>query len=205
VGATTDFRTYKYNDRKKIERAFSKACEDARHENGHGGYTGTIAEFHGIGKWLDREVGSEAEAEGYIIEHHQKWDAAMAVSFRLPVEKGEREKAREKKACEKAQAAQEKLNEANRKVREEFASAKSKTVGCKGCGSKMSREHLVKFLHGKALRCPLCNGDLLSQTFRERQAKLMAAVEEARKAAQEEAKPKTNGKIGWVVGGWVSE
>ena len=204
MGGCTDFRIYKYDDRKKVERAFKDDCEDARYEHGNGGYTGTIAEVHGIGRWVDRRFGSEGEAMDYAVEHHNKWDPAMAVSFCLPVEKGKREKAREAKAWAKVEAAQKKLNDANVKARKDFAGAKSKTVGCKGCGSKMSREHLVRFLSHRPIRCPLCNGDLLSQTFRDRQAKLEAAVKAAKAAHAEESKPKTNGKIGWVVGGWFS-
>lgn len=204
MGGATDFRVYKFSDRKKVEREFKEACEEARYEHGHGGYTGTIAEVHGIGRWVDRRFGSDGEAMDYASEHHNKWDPAMAVSFCLPVEKGEREKNREKKAREKVKAAEKKLTDACNKARKAFAEAKSKTVGCKGCGSKMSREHLARFLMHRVVRCPLCDHDLLPATFRERQAKLKAAVEEARKAAEEEAKPKTNGKIGWVVGGWFS-
>jgi hypothetical protein len=31
---------------KNVKEAFREATEDARYENGHGGYTGTIAEKH---------------------------------------------------------------------------------------------------------------------------------------------------------------
>lgn len=83
MGATTDFMVYKIPDRKKVKAKFSDDCDEARYEHGHGGYTGTIAEFGGIGKWKDLDLPSIRAAEDYIVENHQKWDPAMAVSFRL--------------------------------------------------------------------------------------------------------------------------
>ena len=83
MGATTDFRVYKTDSRKKVKSAFRDACEDARYEYGHGGYTGTIAEMSGVGKWKDLKLASVIEAEDYIEEHHEKWEPAMAVSFKL--------------------------------------------------------------------------------------------------------------------------
>lgn len=83
MGAALDYRTYKTDDRKAIKRKFSEACDDARHESGHGGYTGTIAEMNGVGKWRDREFATVNEAADFLDEHHEKWEPAMAVSFKL--------------------------------------------------------------------------------------------------------------------------
>ncbi len=82
MGATTVFHTFRVADKNRINAAFSEACEDARYEHGHGGYTGTIAEFNGIGKWKDLLLDSEDAAEDFIEENHDKWDPAMAVSFK---------------------------------------------------------------------------------------------------------------------------
>lgn len=81
MGATTDFRTYKTDDTAVVKKKFASACEDARYEDGHGGYTGTIAEMSGVKTWKDLRLDSRDEAEDYIDENHDKWDDAMAVSY----------------------------------------------------------------------------------------------------------------------------
>jgi len=83
VGATTDFRVYKIADKKTVKAKFSEACEHARYESGHGGYSGTIAEMHGVGKWMNMLLPGIDEAEDYIMNHHEKWEDAMAISFML--------------------------------------------------------------------------------------------------------------------------
>jgi hypothetical protein len=82
MGAQMSTRTYKIADQKTVEAKFDDACEEARYEYGHGGYTGTIAEFGAIGSWKDLLLPSANEAEDYIDENHEKWDDAMAVSFK---------------------------------------------------------------------------------------------------------------------------
>ncbi len=204
MGGCSDDRVYRYDDRAKITEAFKAACEDARFESGSGGYTGTIAEMHGIQRWEHKNCLSLTEAQRYLHDTHNKFDNALAVSFCIAKDKTEADKKREEKANVKWRAAEQKLRDASAKVRAEFGAAKSKTVGCKGCGSKMSRTHLATFLRGRALNCPLCTGDLLSVTARARLTKLSEAVHKARHAAENAGQPKPSAKIGWVVGGMCS-
>lgn len=82
MGATTDYRSIKDADRKTIKEKFAEACEEARYDHGHGGYTGTIAEMHGIKEFADLNCDSRNAAEDHISDHHEKWDDAMAVSYR---------------------------------------------------------------------------------------------------------------------------
>lgn len=83
MGATTDFCVFKIADKKTVKAKFNDACEDARYERGSGGYTGCIAEFGSIESWKELLLPSARAAEDYIVEHHEKWDGAMAVSFKL--------------------------------------------------------------------------------------------------------------------------
>ena len=83
MGATTDFRVYKIADIVGVKAKFREACEEARYQYGHGGYTGTIAEMSGVGKVKDLLLPTAQEAEDYVVDNHDKWEPAMAVSFKL--------------------------------------------------------------------------------------------------------------------------
>ncbi len=63
------------------KRAFREAVEDARHERGHGGYSGTIAEKSDF-KILSREPMSLNVARSFVDKHMDdadKWGPALAV------------------------------------------------------------------------------------------------------------------------------
>jgi hypothetical protein len=82
MGASTDYRVYKYDlGKEKVKKLFEADCQSDAYENGHS-YSGTIGMLRTVGKWLDLNLDGYA-AEAYIDEHHQKWDAAMAVSGTL--------------------------------------------------------------------------------------------------------------------------
>lgn len=81
MGATVDLRTYKTEDTSIVKSSFATACETSRYENGHDGYSGTISEMAGVETWKDLRLNSRVEAAAYIVENHNKWDDAMAVSF----------------------------------------------------------------------------------------------------------------------------
>jgi ABC-type Fe3+-citrate transport system substrate-binding protein len=81
MGANVDTVIIADVPRKKIKKLFENAAEEARYENGHGGYTGTIAEISTIGKFVDQELSGVLLAEEYITENHDKWSQAMAVSY----------------------------------------------------------------------------------------------------------------------------
>lgn len=64
-----------------LKRAFRDAVDDARHESGHGGYSGTIAEKHDVVA-RRREPMSREEAQRFIdedIDKNDKWGPAFAV------------------------------------------------------------------------------------------------------------------------------
>ena len=99
-------------------KAFQRAVEDARHESGHGGYSGTIAEKHGF-EIRRRDPMSREEAAQFAnkdAEHNEKWGDAYAI----PV--GETTKAKEKKAKVKVGAKDEwsARSEAEKLLREQF-------------------------------------------------------------------------------------
>lgn len=105
------------------------------------------------------------------------------------------------------------------------AAATATQVKAAACGSKLSREHLVKKLgrgsaHTYPSRpgerakktfnfpampvCPLCQASLLSETDQKRLAAHKAKVGEARKAYEEARRPPASDKLGWAIGGWAA-
>lgn len=79
MGASTDFRTYKYDlGKEKVKKMFEDDCDVSRSESGRS-YSGEIGMLGTVKQWLDLNL-PLTEADEYITEHHQKWDAAMAVS-----------------------------------------------------------------------------------------------------------------------------
>ena len=85
MGATTDYRTYPATTGTPdaaVLASFREACEQERHWSGHAGYSGTVAEMTTVAAWHDLDLDGEQQAMGHIEDRHQKWDEAMAVSFR---------------------------------------------------------------------------------------------------------------------------
>lgn len=75
---------------KTVEKAFNQLVEDARYENGHGGYTGTIAEKTDYKSATSKVFESKQEAFDFaekLMEdgNHwsdDKWGPAAYVSFK---------------------------------------------------------------------------------------------------------------------------
>ena len=82
MGASNDSRTYLTTDKAVIKKKWNEAVEDSLHEDGHS-YSGCIGMLGtGIEKWKDLQLPTQAEAQEYIDDNHDKWDGAMAVSFK---------------------------------------------------------------------------------------------------------------------------
>lgn len=88
MGASTSFRTYKASlGVSKITELWKEAVEQSLYENGHS-YSGEIGMLGtNIQTWKDLNFGDKNGAGEYIYNHHQKWNAAMSVSYILNGEK----------------------------------------------------------------------------------------------------------------------
>jgi len=80
MGASTDTRTLKDEDRKGIVEKWDSAVEASQYEDGHS-YSGCIGMLDGSPQFKDLNLESGDEAEEYIEENHDKYDSPMAVSF----------------------------------------------------------------------------------------------------------------------------
>ena len=87
-------------------------------------------------------------------------------------------------------------------VQRALTSGKSKLLpACGGCGSRLSREHIARGARGwvsDGVPCPVCRGNLLSETVQRRLEALKAKHEGRR---DKEPRGRKTGKYGWVVGG----
>lgn len=100
AGATT-FENFSRNT--DVGRAYRELVDDARHEYGHGGYSGTIAEKNGY-KVRSNDPMTHTEARKFIekdIDQNDKWGPAFAVPI------CDTEKGKEKQVTVKVTAAHE--------------------------------------------------------------------------------------------------
>jgi len=80
VGARFDFRYVvdKPYTKVQLERLFWSIVRDACAKHGYGGYTGTMAEAHGL-TITDKVFNDRDDALRYIGSTAQKWENALAV------------------------------------------------------------------------------------------------------------------------------
>jgi hypothetical protein len=138
----------------EIRKEFYAKQEELCEEQGRDAYAGHLGICPGL-DIEDKVFNSEQEAEEYLEDNCIKWENALAVSY--------------KQAGQVADAAGKKLKERQRKLQQQIDSfpaerladikaAKSKTIGCKCCGSAISRAYL------RTIRCPVCSDSFFTKT-----------------------------------------
>jgi len=78
MGAQYDERIINQCPASELSAEFAKIVDACRYESGHGGYTGTFAESHGV-KIVSRNFETIREASEYLNETAEKWGPALAV------------------------------------------------------------------------------------------------------------------------------
>jgi hypothetical protein len=202
MGGTLDYRIYE-GDRKTITEQFEADCGQAKIEDGIS-YPGTIADFYTIRFWKDKQFNSEREAVDYLGEHHNKGEQAMAVSFRLPAKRDEKEIEKIEGLRASITSWHKRVFKAKQKAIKNFKARKSSTLGCSHCGSRMSQTHFNEKIQSYEIPCLVCGGSMLPNTDRVRINKLLDRVTLAQQKLNEAEKTVPNGKVAWVVGGVCS-
>lgn len=213
MGASFNAVTFKKNDRDAIKREFEQMCEEARHESGHGGYSGTFAEMNTVRTWHDSRLGSRSEAEEFIADHHSKGQDAMAVSYLLPAAVSESQAEKIKAAQAKLDLWNDHFNKASEAARRRFTDRKSSTIGCSECGSRFQHNVAVSrrwvrhiaTLGTQVYACPVCETPFVSKVDETRLVRLLARVQEAAQELEETKRPPLSKDVAWVVGGWCAE
>ena len=92
MGGEFDSRTYEGKHTKaQVLKLFKADVKEALHDEGHKGYSGTIAEKgHSkvVIKWIDTKVATEERAEKLISNGNGNWDEAMGVFYENLEEQG---------------------------------------------------------------------------------------------------------------------
>lgn len=82
MGACDDVRRVK-GTAEELPTWFKELQERLRYDNGHAGYTGTMAEAHGL--TIRSEVFEDAKAANeWLQTHFEKWGPALAVRYGKP-------------------------------------------------------------------------------------------------------------------------
>lgn len=222
MGAHSYTVTYRFSSREKVSSAWASLCEEDAYESGSGAYAGNATTMGRSVVFRNKLFSSEEEAYRWVIDNHQKWDNPYACSFYLPKPSGERAKAKIERAKEKLMQEEKKKMEFMNEEVNAFFGRSSQLVGCKGCGSKLSRKHFAhsrftslgshhvygngdySIRYGRLPECPLCSHSLLSNSANAKLVKLNERVEKAKNALEEAQKPSPSKDIGWVVGGWAA-
>lgn len=222
MGAHSYTVTYRFSSREKVSSAWASLCEEDAYESGSGAYAGNATTMGKRVIFYDKLFSSEEEAYEWVIDNHRKWGDPYACSFYLPKTAGERAKAKVQRAKEKlAQEEKKKMEFMNEEINA-FLGRSSQLVGCKGCGSKLSRNQFASsrftslgshhvysdgshsIHYGRLPKCPLCSHSLLSNSANAKLVKLNERVEKAKSALEEAQKPSPSKDVGWVVGGWAA-
>lgn len=223
MGAHSYTVTYDFSDKEKVSQAWKSLCEEDAYESGSGAYAGNATTMGERVNFYNKLFSSEEEAYEWVINNHQKWGNPYACSFYLPENFSKRKEAKVKKAAQKLREEEKKkVDWINNEVQTFFA-RKSEFVGCKACGSRISRKHLnnPRFSslgeqriysgghghhtsYGRLPECPVCSESLVSNTAQEKYQRLTERVSKAKKALEEAQKPAPSKEIGWVVGGWAA-
>ena len=82
MGANLVYRCYDAAlSRNEILDKWKDAVAQSQYEDGNS-YSGEIGMFGtNVTKWLDLGFGDSNVADEYLADHHEKWEAAIAVSF----------------------------------------------------------------------------------------------------------------------------
>lgn len=200
-------------DVKGLPKWWKGRQEQDRYEHGHETYSGGIGTLEPGVQLIPNQTPftTQGQAEDFIEESHYKGHKALAVPFKGTIEVPF---IALKQALTRRDAAGDKVETLARQFLAEARATKSKTIGCKRCGSSITRSYLKlgRDTHGAMhmdadrIPCPVCGNDLMTPTAQKR---LQAAADALQKAENEcydlRDRKETKPGINWAVGGWCRE
>lgn len=190
MGAEYDSYHSHHADKESVEEEFEQLQQEYCAEKGDNTYAGHLGIKPGL-HFIDTVYPDATAADDYIAEQNDKWEAAWAVPYhrvgQIPTAKG-------RKLIEARSKINRQMMDFHDNVLVRIKAAKSKTIGCKTCGSSVSRAHL------SSCSCPVCGkrGAFLTQTDKKRLESMSDKSDELRRRTVEK---KTGKTIGYVIGG----
>lgn len=175
--------------------------QEARSDNGDGGYSGSFAEKSGV-TIVDKGFKSADEALDYSMEYNDKWGDA----YLSPINPVKQTK-KHLDHTEKLRKLQKEYDEFDANVLAKAKQGKSKTKSCKGCNTRyvISNLRLVSanghygFSKPQDFNCPNCSKTFLSETDLKKKESLQKRRLKEKDNVRESAKT-----FLWVLSGWCS-
>ena len=194
MGAEFNYYVYK-GDKSKLEDYHREEQQDQCLQFGNDSYAGHIGVMpSGIDFVKRKPFASASEAREYLEDNHNKWDCAMAVPYKTI---GKTFSNASFKLMDQRDKVQSELKTLEADILLRIRTTKSKTIGCKKCGSSISRLHIT------STDCPVCGKrESFYSTTQATQIK-----RKREKLDRLNAKPLTSTKgkvIHYVVGGWCA-
>ena len=126
--------------------------------------------------------------KGYSIDawEHEKHYFSVSLSPKLS--------AKHRRLADRVKTLEKKRNETIDGVIKAFVNAKSKTVTCKKCKSKLTRSYIQTGNFRKHVACPLCHEGLLSPTDVKRIERAEQNLKDARQKSKDQLKVEIEGK-----------
>lgn len=147
MGAEFDY--YEHNNNpthEELHERWDEAVEEARYENGNGGYTGSFAEKDGL--TIKTTVHADYDSAMEELQNNPKWGNAWAVPYNAKVIIPKQNLSKKKESLDKVLKELEQLKTDGIIA---IRNTKSKTIGCKTCGSSINRKCVNSF------NCNVCN------------------------------------------------
>lgn len=189
--------------RSDVIKAFKEQRESDRDYNGHQeGYSGDFQTVSDV-KIHDKVFDSYNEAHEYCLDNAQKWDYVVAVKYKQSISNKQSLPKKILDLKNKIKNEIDMLQKLKTSIGEEVVNAKSKTIGCKNCDSKINR----KFINKNSLSCPVCRSTLLSDTNQKRiknKENRIKSLQDNLKKEESKFLNKNNklAKLRWLVAGW---
>lgn len=207
--------------REQVIQAVKERRDSDRLENGHQqGYSGDWQTIKDIRFLRDDKIFDDYNAaRNYCSENSEKWHYGYAVKYKTLSDKAFNDIKSDKKmlkinerineAQSLSKAASVKKQEFISEILTEAKDGKSKTIGCKECGSSFNRKLI------KSMKCVMCGHDMTSDTNKAKIAKFDEKIEKIRleiksledqlAERRKELIQKSKFEVNWLVGGWAAE
>lgn len=181
--------------RSQVENKIEKQRREDRDYNGHQeGYSGDWQTIPRV-EFRDKIFSNYEQAADYCLDNAEKWSHAIAVKFK--------EKPKYSAKLIKMKEAHSKTIHAYReletKLKTDIKNAKSKTIGCQSCESKVNRSYVN---NGS---CPVCGESLLSNTATDHLKNAQDKIKKQKELIDQRIKEENEkGDVKWLIAGWAA-